>query len=167
MQSLVGTWLLTATLSVDGEIAFSAHPSDLAGIENWLYGNSHELLAQATHADGLSLCIARDGSFTERRQGQPHVPWFDAEGVLDSDVTTFDGVVRADGHAGYLLLATPIKWAIPKDRVRMTRIRYDDGDTTICDKVEPIDKRLVRTISVVSDGLYFERTVLIYRRADM
>jgi hypothetical protein len=162
MQSLVGTWLLTASLSIEGEISFVANRPDPAGVEDWLYGSSHELLAQATPAGGLILRIERDGNFTERRQGQPQVPWFDAEGVLDTEITTFDGVIRADGRVGYLLLATPIKWAIPKDRLRKTRMRYDDGDTVICDKVEPIDGRLIRTVSVISDALYLERTVLIY-----
>jgi hypothetical protein len=164
MQSLVGTWLLSAVLSIDGELSFAGDRPDAAGVDAWLYGNSHPLLPQATPAEGLTLCIARDGTFIERRHGQLHGSWFDAEGVLDTETTTFDGVVKADGHAGYLLLTTPNKWAIPQDRARKTRVRYDDGDTVICDKVEPIDGRLVRTISVVSDALYFERTVLIYRR---
>jgi hypothetical protein len=165
MQSLVGTWLLTASLSIDGELPYVGDMPDPAGVENWLYGSSHDLLAHATPAVGLSLRIARDGTFTERRQGQPQVPWFDAEGVLDTEVTTFDGIIRADGRVGYVLLATPTKGAISKDRLRKTRMRYDDGETIICDQLEPIDGRLVRTVSVVSAELYLERTVLIYRRA--
>ena len=166
MQSLVGTWLLNAALTIDGDAPFQGARPDAAGLDVWLYGNSHELLAQAAPADGLNLNIARDGTFNERRHGQPQVPWFDAEGVLDTEVTTFDGVVRADGHAGYLLLTTPPRGAVPQDRLRKTRVRYDDGDTIICDKIEPLESRLIRTISVVSDALFFERIVLIYRRAD-
>src|ERR1043165_1972162 len=106
MQSLVGTWLLTAALSIDGEIPFQSERPDAAGLDAWVYGNNHERLAQAIPAEGLNLNIARDGTFTERRYGQPQIAWFDAEGVLDTEVTTFDGVVRADGHAGYLLPTT-------------------------------------------------------------
>ena len=166
IQPLVGVWLLTASFCDEAEMPYlSNNRRDPHGVDNWLYGSSHEQLTRAMPAEGLTLHIESDSTFTERRHGQPNVPWFDAEGVLDTDVTPFDGLVRMEGRTGYLLLATPIRWAIPRDRVRKTRIRYEDGDTTICDKVELVDGRLVRTVSVVTDELYLERNVLVYRRS--
>ncbi|MEM6286757.1 MAG: hypothetical protein AAF845_06335, partial [Bacteroidota bacterium] len=43
-------------------------------------------------------------------------------------------------------------------------IRFDDGDTVVCDGLRRDGDALVRTISVVTDGAYPSRAVLRYRR---
>lgn len=159
-----GTWLLTAAISTNGAIPIVDGETEEGAVDAWLYGSSHDMLGQTTPAHGLTLSIAADGSFAEEKTSTPALTWFDSEGVLDARVTPFDGVIHTEGSIGYLLLREPISWATPSDPLRATRVRYDDGDMIICDKLELVGEALVRTMSVVTDELYLDRTVLVYRR---
>ncbi len=162
--SIAGVWHLSAWLSANGQVPFVGDQPAANGVDNWLYGNSNELVAQTKPIQGLTLRINSDGSFTEERTEDLILPWFDREGVLDENVTPFSGVTKKEGEVSYLLLTSPVTWAIPTGAGRVGRIRYDDGDTIICDKLELLDRRLVRTTNVVTDELYLERVILIYER---
>ena len=41
--------------------------------------------------------------------------------------------------------------------------RYSDGDTMVCDTLRRAGDDLIRQVSVITDELYIDRIVLIYR----
>jgi hypothetical protein len=165
---LVATWTLVKSFSTTVEILFEAEFPDRdvsEQIDDWLYGNSYNLRDDAKLTTGLTLKIDANGAFSEENIGNPQISWFDREGVLDDKVVTFSGIIKTEDRIGYLNLEQSEAKTI-SNTVPMARVRYDDGDTIICDKVEVIDKSLVRTISVVTDELYLDRTMLIYEKSD-
>lgn len=163
--SMIGIWVLISSLTVESDIPFVGQEPETDGVNTWLYGNSNELLGQASPTPGLTLRIEPNGVFSEERTDNLKLSWFDEEGVLTETVAPFGGIVNTEGALSYLVLAAPISWATPIEPLRKARVRYDDNDTVICDKLEVIDGQLIRTMSVVTDELYLNRTVLIYRRA--
>lgn len=160
-QSFLGVWNLTGSFSVSGELDVDPETEEgKTELSDWIFGNSRDELDQLAPAAGLQLTIHNNATFTERKTADPEITWFDAEGVQDDDVVPFDGVYTVRDGKAYLTLAEPPDWATSPDR---KRIRYDDGDTVICDSIEFIGGNLVRTISVTSDGAYLDRVVLQYK----
>lgn len=162
--AVVGTWLLAAATAISSEVAFT-ETETAGGVDAWLYGSSNHLLDQAQPLEGLKLTIGADATFTEVKTRDLNLAWYDRDGVLDTQVTPFNGIVMVEGKIMYLLLEVSIAGASSEVEVRTTRVRYDDGDTIICDQIERFNDSLVRTMSVVTDELYLDRTVLIYRKA--
>jgi len=166
---LVATWISAKSISTTAEILYKEEFPDRDApveIDDWLYGNSYNLLEAAEVTTGLKLKIEAGGAFSEENIGNPQISWFDREGVLDDKVTTYSGVIKIEDGIAYLHLENPKARTIPNSDLRRARVRYSDGDTIICDKVEIIDKSLVRTISVVTDELYLNRTMLIYEKVN-
>jgi hypothetical protein len=162
--AIVGIWQLVATLALHDELPlFDDIPPRLVAIDEWLYGNSHELIRQATPIAGLQLQLNADATFTETKTQDLDLEWYDVEGVSAPSVIPFDGVIRADDDHLYL---HPDTESTLEDPVRSYRVRYDDGDTTICDRAELVQDRLVRTMSVVTDELYLDRSILIYQKVN-
>ena len=160
-QAFLGVWNLAGSFSVSGELDTDPETDEgKTALSEWLHGNSFEDLDQFSPASGLQLTIHNNATFTERKTADPEVMWFDSEGVQDDDVVPFDGVYTVRGGKAYLTLAEPPEWATSADR---TRIRYDDGDTVICDSLEIKDGDLIRTVSVTSEGAYLDRVVLQYK----
>jgi hypothetical protein len=163
--TVVGTWQLVAATSINCEIPI-IHESDHESvptitIDEWLYGNSHALIRQAPLNFGLRLQINADATFTETGTNGLPLTWFDVEGVLTERAIPFDGVINCDVDVLYLHAALSDSYTDP---VRAHRVRYDDGDTIVCDRAELIQGRLVRTMSVVTDELYADRSILIYQK---
>lgn len=162
-QSFLGVWNLAASFSVSGELDIDPETDEgKAHLSEWLFGDSHDELDQLTPTTGLQLTVHNNATFTERKTADPEITWFDAEGVQDDDVMPFDGVYTISDGKAYLTLAEPPEWATSADR---KRIRYDDGDTVICDSLELFDGNLIRTVSVTSEGAYLDRVVLQYKGA--
>ena len=160
-QSFLGVWNLAGAFSINGELDIDPETEEgKAELADWLFGHSHDDLDLLTDASGLQLTIHNNATFTERKTADPQVTWFDAEGVQDDDVVPFDGVYTIRDGKAYLTLAEPPEWATSADR---KRIRYDDGDTVVCDSLEIVGGNLIRTISVTSDGAYLDRVVLQYK----
>ena len=44
--------------------------------------------------------------------------------------------------------------------------RYDEGDTVICEMIRLEESRLLRIISVVTDGIYLNRIAARYKMVD-
>lgn len=162
--TVVGTWLLAAAISINSEVDLT-ETATAGGIDAWLYGSSNHLLNQAQPLEGLKLTIGADATFAEVKTHALNLAWYDREGVLDEQVTPFDGIVTIEGNLMYLHPEAPIAGALSEAEVRNARVRYDDGDTIICDQIERVNDMLVRTMSVVTDELYLDRTILIYQRA--
>ncbi len=166
IELLVGTWLLTGSISLNSQIKFIDDEPDPNGVENWLNGNSNNLIAQVAATEGLTLTISSDGKFFEAITGTPKVYWFDFEGVLQSEVIPFNGHLSFYDSKAFLLLDEPISWAVPSDEVNKKKLRYDDGDTKIADSIELQGSQLIRTISVVTDELYLDRVIIVYKKAN-
>ncbi len=164
-ESLIGTWLLVGSSSIQDEIRLIGEEPDLQGVAAWLAGNGDERLATIAPTTGLTLTIQADGQFTEEKVGDPKVDWFSAEGVLEPSVMPFNGVISWVAGVAYLLLTQPIARTIPQDAGVRQKLRYDDGDTKIADWIEVHGEQLVRTVSVVTDELYLNRVVLVYDKA--
>ncbi|ABC29949.1 hypothetical protein HCH_03186 [Hahella chejuensis KCTC 2396] len=163
IESFVGTWLLVSSISVSSEIAQEPGAVRHDKIKSGLRGAGQELIEKAKPTSGLALTIDDNGEFKEEKEGEPQVKWFDTDGVLTPKVVPFSGVVRAN-KSGVFLQADDIpSWAAPTDRYSVI-LRFDDGDTTISDQIYLIDDKLVRTVNVVTDEAYLDRTVIVYSR---
>jgi hypothetical protein len=166
IELLIGTWLLTGSISLNSEIKFIGDEPDPNGVENWLNSNSNNLIAQVEATEGLTLTISSDGKFFEERTGEPKVYWFDREGVLESEVIPFNGHLSFYDSKAFLLVDDLISWAVPSDEVSKKKLRSDDGDTKIADSIEVQGEQLIRTISVVTDELYLDRVIIVYKKAN-
>ncbi|MDF5724554.1 MAG: hypothetical protein PUP91_29645 [Rhizonema sp. PD37] len=163
IELLIGIWLLTGSISISSEIKFVGDEPDPNGVENWLNGSSNELIERIELTEGLTLTISSDGKFFEERTGDPKVYWFDLEGVLESEVIPFNGHLSFYDSKAFLLLDELVSWAVPSNEVNKKKLRYDDSDTKIADSLEVIGEQLIRTVSVVTDELYLDRVIIVYK----
>jgi|GEM_PF-4391016 len=165
-ENIRGEWRLVASGSINAEIAFiNDEEPDPNGVSDWLNGFDHALVAASKPTSGLTLSIAADGTFSEIVSGNPQVYWFDVEGVLESEVIPFSGVVVHNDQASYLRPTSIATWATPVEgRYGLAVLRYDDGDTEISDSVRLVENQLIRTVNVVTDELYLDRIAIVYER---
>lgn len=161
MEKIIGTWLLKGSVSITSEITFVGEDPDPNGVKQWLNGSGSELIKDIAATKGLRLIVAEDGSFEEYKEGSPEVYWFSSEGVLESEVTPFDGNVISNAHGYFLIPDETPSWAIPKIDYGAI-LRYDDGDTKISDRIFEHEGHLVRIVNVVTDEMYFDRIVSAY-----
>jgi len=173
---ICGEWHLAASASEtselhgDGDGGGDPDP-DPDGVARWLSGFDDALLAGATDTAGLVLTVLAGGTFTERVTGRPPVvqPWFDVDGVLADEVQPFDGSFVDTGETAWLKprgVRSVQEFGRPAEgRWAPAVLRYDDGDTRIADSLRLVGTDLVRTVNVVTDDLYLDRVVLVYRRA--
>jgi hypothetical protein len=163
-QDLCGAWCLVGTVSTRSQIALINGQPDPRGIEQWLKGVDDRLIETATETSGLLLSISPEASFTEQLTGKPTVYWFDEEGVLAGEVSPFNGVVVQTQQGAYLKPAEIAKFGRPVEgRYGNVVLRYDDGDTKIADGLRRVGAQLIRTVNVVTDELYLDRVVVVYR----
>lgn len=163
-DQLAGTWSLTGAIAINGEIPFIGEEPKPGAIEEWLYDRSLEQLEQLKPMTGLKLTISNHKTFSEEKLSSLQIPWFDREGVLDNDVTPFGGILKFGESKAYLLLQESIAWATPQGTPAIDRLRYDDGDTKICDSLELYQRKLIRAIAVVTDELYLDKITLRYEQ---
>ncbi|MEM8781056.1 MAG: hypothetical protein AAGF26_19800 [Cyanobacteria bacterium P01_G01_bin.49] len=157
----VGTWLLMGSISIKSELEFIGETPAPNSVQNWLSGQSDQLLDTIEPTEGLVLTIDPDGKFQEEKTGNPKIQWFDCEGVLATEVKPFGGCLKFFKSKVYLMADECPSWAKARDG----KLRYNDGDTKICDSIEVKNNRLIRTISVVTDDMYFDRVVVVYTKA--
>ncbi len=164
IESITGDWELIGTASINSEISFIEEEPEPDGVKNWLNGRAEELIKKTELTSGLTLRIDSEGNFTEKKDGNPEIEWFDSEGVLEPEVIPFDGVIKIDGSGAYIVPKQIPSWAEPSKIEYGVILRYDDSDTKICDRIEKIDGKLIRTMSVVTDELYLNRVVIVYKK---
>ena len=165
IESVVGRWALVGSTNVTGEIAFVGDEPDPNGVSNWLNGLGEELETSIEHMTGLELEISQDGRFSENMIGQPRVYWFDVEGVLSNDVAPFNGALTSNDKLIYLQPDDVPRWSVhAQNRYGKAILRYDDGDTKICDSLRLEGARLLRTVNVVTDELYTDRVLIAYEK---
>lgn len=167
-DAIEGRWALTGSCSINHEITLEEEDSEihLPEIARWLNGTAKELLLQWQPTEGLMLEIKADGSFSETATGRPQLQWFDAEGCLNEEASPFDGRWIKGKDLAYLRPTEIQRWAMPAaGQYGAAVLRYDDGDTKICDQVQRDGERLLRCVNVVTDELYLNRVLMVYERA--
>lgn len=159
LSLIVGKWILIGSISMKSELEFIGEQPKPHGVKNWLNSQTPQLLETMKSTEGLTLTIAPDGTFQEEKIGEPQVEWFDCDGVLSAEVKPFNGYLNVFDSSIYLITDECPLWA------RDEKLRYNDGDTKISDTLEIYHEKLIRTVSVVTDGMYFDKVVLIYVKA--
>lgn len=131
---------------------------DCIKTDDWLNGEGPDLLNAVTSASGLYLAIDSDGELSEEADENAQFEWYDYDGVLENEAVPHPGqLVEFDGR---IVLKTD---SSPGGN------RYRDGDTTISEsfRIETTpEHRLIRTISIETDGIYGNRQVYIYTPVD-
>ncbi len=168
IKDFVGRWEIVAVEEEEGEATFPDDVDD--DYENtefldWLNETPTCHRASASEvASGVTLEIFEDGNFEERAEEGARLPCFDEEGVMEMNASPFDGEIVEQGGALYLRPKDLHPGVSPEDERYEVIIRYDDGDTAICDHVKVAKDNLYRTVSVTTDALYFNRIHYIYER---
>ncbi|NJP66086.1 hypothetical protein [Streptomyces spiramenti] len=121
----------------------------------WLAGESFGRRPPPEPVTGLRLEIDETGGFTEF--GTAQLPWFSDEGVLEATARPFGGRIAAVPAGIFLLLDKPVAWARGYDESAEVPARLDDGDTVVTDRLCLENGRLLRTVSVVTDGATLSR----------
>lgn len=165
---LVGVWHLNSYAFVDSEIELDDKVPDPESAERWLFGEADDGVSGLTPQSGLELVLRADASYSERvTVSELRLLWYDSEGVQVGAPVAVDGVVReSTAHDGaFLHPCDAPAWMTRTRESDRDSLRYDDGDTLICDRVRAVGDSLVRVISVVTDGLYLSRIMARYVRA--
>lgn len=139
-------------------------PADIA---DWLLARAQADRAELEARTGLELTIRRDGSYSEQVVGdEPSMLWYDSEGVQTDSPGPTEGTIRdVDGRVAVSLHPRDAPPPTPPHQEGLRGIlRYDDGDTQVSDILQVVGESLIRTISVVTDELYFSRIAARYRR---
>ena len=162
MDDFVGTWALVAYAFSRGDDFPIGNPPNRLALASHLLGREAGPLAPAS---GRSLTVAPDGRVTQTETDACTGYVYDAEGVETTTGGAFDGVLRPLGDCAYLHATMTPTWATPAGRwLEPLMVRYDDGDTVICDWLMRDGDALLRTISVATDEAYPSRATLRYRR---
>ena len=165
IDPLVGRWSVVGSASVNGEIPFVGDDPDPDGVSGWLNGTGEELEGSIASTSGLELEVSQDGLFSEHLTGQPKIEWFDVEGVLCDGVVPSNGALVEGEMLVYLQPNGIPSWSVhKKKRYGKALLRYDDGDTKICDCLRLKGDRLIRTVNVVTDELYTNRVLMAYEK---
>lgn len=152
MEAFAGTWHLCSWSAV-WAVEFEG------SADEFLYQDPVEPLPRPDDAGevrGPTLLISSDGRFSQAGVCDHPVLTYDEDGVQVSGVAEFGGVIREEAGRGYLLTG-----AVADPR----RLRYDRGDTRVCDSARLEGGRLVRSICVITDECYGDRIVLVYDRS--
>ena len=159
----VGSWQLVGSTHINSQVKFYGNTPDPIGVSNWINGDSNELADEVSPTEGLVLTITENAKFSEDKTGNPKTIWYDLEGV-QSDVEPFSGWVSLLRSKIYLMADGVPDWGNTPDA---KKLRYNDGDTKIADTVEVDRKkqRLIRCMNIVTDDLYLDRIILVYKPA--
>jgi len=158
MSELVGRWDLRRYAHIADEVSTDG---DNSGIQAWLRGLDDNSPESGDERTGLQLLI-RDGIFSESVQGFTSL-MFDREGIQVNDYQPMSGNVVIIKGIAYL-----IPEGVAEDALHDAgdcALRYDDGDTMVCDTIRVFGDTLVRQLSVVTDELYLDRMTLVYGRS--
>jgi hypothetical protein len=162
VNNFTGIWYLNGSFEENGKFEPVEDIEEYRRTyEHWLRGEDYANLENLTEVEGLRLEIEDAKIFSETKTGKPQIEWFDEEGVSVSNFKPFNGVYKIFDERAFLTLKEPSSLSFTLDP---ERIRYDDGDTKICDSLRIVNENLIRTISVITDELYTNRIILSYRK---
>lgn len=161
MSEFSGIWELVGYAHINGELSLvNGEPSN-AESQSGLIGTSglHHVTSEM---HGLRIVID-GGSFSESAMEFSDL-MFDIEGIQVNDYQPMSGKVLVIGQVGFLMPeGVPDYASRPIENELATR--YADGDTMVCDTIRSTENNLLRQVSVITDELYTDRIVLLYRRA--
>ncbi|QEG38931.1 hypothetical protein [Roseimaritima ulvae] len=167
MNELEGEWELVGYFHKTDEIEYddADDGSNVTEIRAWLQGAepTNASLEAAQPRAGLQLAIQR-GAFRESVENFSEL-MFDVSGVQVNDYQPMSGQLATINSVAFLVPEGVPEFARTEPAEDIV-VRYDDGDTLVCDSMRIVDGMLVRQTSVVTDEIYLERMLLMYRRAD-
>lgn len=167
MNELEGEWQLVAYQHRTDEIEYDDGDDGprVAEIRAWLQGAeiTRALLEAAPRRTGLQLMM-QSGAFRESVENFSEL-MFDESGVQVNDYQPMSGKLATLNSVAFLVPEGVADYAKPEPAGDMV-VRYDDGDTIVCDALRIVDGMLVRQTSVVTDEIYLERMLLVYRRSE-
>src|SRR5262245_21260833 len=147
MNMLANEWRLCSWSAVWAE--------ELAGdAEEFLHQDPADpnlAASESGEVRGVTLTIQPSGEFTQAGQANAAVLTYDEQGVQVAGVALFSGTVRQEGDRWLLLCPELPRWATPKDPLAAQRLRWDDGDTKVCDSLQLVGEQLIRSLCVVTD----------------
>lgn len=136
-QTMQGTWQLESYSYTDGEVPFEGDLPQANALENWLYPEIRLL-------------------------------WYESEGAQIESPNPTKGMTRhVPGRDAVFLHPSEVpSWMTRSRDNERDSLRYDDGDTLICDLVRMENGSLVRIISVVTDEIYLNRIIAVHKRIE-
>lgn len=166
MNELEGEWELVGYQHRTDEIEYDDGDDGprVTEIHAWLLGAelTSASLEAAPPRTGLQLAI-QSGAFRESVENFSEL-MFDESGVQVNDYQPMSGQLAIINSVAFLVPEGVPDYAKPEPAEDMV-VRYDDGDTLVCDSLRVVNGMLVRQTSVVTDEIYLERMLLVYRRA--
>lgn len=163
MSDFDGNWELTRYGSDTAEIAYDDTddgPRETE-IRAWLIGNEVSMIGNSLPQTGLRITIEQN-RFEESVFRFDEL-MFDVDGVQVNDYQPMSGNLSISERVAFMAPDESDKPA-SLDGTGAKAVRYDDGDTKVCDTLRLSGQMLVRQTSVVTDEIYLERMLLIYRR---
>lgn len=152
-KDFVGQWHLVGRAETSADLMPDGSDGYIK-TDAWLEGEGPDLLDTVASAAGLRLTIEADGRLSEEADERAKFEWFDLDGVLEGQAVPLSGqLVDFEGRTVLKTDSSP------------GANRYGDGDTTISEslRVETTpEHRLIRTVSIETDGIYGNRQVYIY-----
>ena len=161
-NQFAGSWILTGYQYEDSSAELTDDGPDELAISEWINNTPVVAFEKITEMTGLALNVTSDGSFVEVKSSVPDIEWFNIEGVLDSEVQTFNGTIISGKSKTSMLSSDTPSWAIPEEDKYEARCRFDDGDVIICDLIQIQEGKLIRTMNTVVDEEHLYRTTLVY-----
>lgn len=161
-EHFVGTWELVAHTHHRGPVDPVPHCSPGASASLAVSKRGSALGLRLEPASGLILRVRDDGTWED--QGAAQLPWIDEEGALCPRVVPLAGTLSTGGkkRAPVALLDTPRGASRRRTGQPVWRVR--DGDTSVCDLLEPFEGGLLRTVNVVTDLTALDRLLYRYQR---
>ncbi|QDT32382.1 hypothetical protein [Thalassoglobus polymorphus] len=164
MTELEGHWQLVGYEHLVDEILYEEGAADprITELYGWLLGRSDvNSLPSLESQAGLVLRIC-DSKFEEEVTGFERL-MFDADGIQVNDYRPMTGVVYQRERISFI---KPFDAFVQSDVERFPKLilRYDDGDTQVCDSLRRFEEKLIRQVSVVTDEIYLERILMVYSR---
>jgi hypothetical protein len=136
ISAFAGKWKLIAWAKEKSENTFKDNRPSKSTVQIWLNSNNMELANNPSEGHGLVLEITSDGNFTENKTDEPDIDWYDEEGVLSNQVKPYNGKLIESDSGFYILPNNVPSFGSPKDEKSEAKLRYDDGDTKICEILE-------------------------------
>ncbi len=170
MDDTIGTWALNAYRMVESEMVPTLPSEKRAAIGTFLVGDDFDCLDELELARGLQLRVLPSGRFEQTAEPAFDRTMIDFEGATTSlgspdFVVAFDGRLIRVGSRLYLHPDDAPARSTSEGRwVEAQLLRYDDGDTVVCEWIEKRGTSLFRTASMVTDEAYLSRLTLRYER---
>ena len=161
MSEFSGDWELVGYAYINDELPLVDGEPRGIDSQSWLLG-SLEPPQNASDRSGLRLIIS-GSRFSEAVAEFPEL-MFDIEGIQVNDYRPMTGNIHSIENLGFLLPDGVPEYAAPPVNSAVAS-RYADGDTIVCDTIRRSGNDILRQVSVITDELYIDRVVLVYRCA--